>query len=99
MNVHVRHGDGTEGWVDEAPFVAILVSAGAPSLPKSLMRQLKVGGHMVVPIGADQHYQELVRITRVDGDEFEREDIADVRFVPLIGKEGWYAEDRRSAFP
>jgi protein-L-isoaspartate(D-aspartate) O-methyltransferase len=89
MNVHVRHGDGTEGWVDEAPFVAILVSAGAPSLPKSLMRQLKVGGH----------YQELVRITRVDGDEFEREDIADVRFVPLIGKEGWYAEDRRSAFP
>ena len=99
MNVHVRHGDGTEGWIDEAPFDAILVSAGAPSLPKSLMRQLKVGGHMVVPIGAGQHYQELVRITRIGGDEFEREDIADVRFVPLIGKEGWYAEDRRSAFP
>lgn len=88
-NVHVRHGDGTEGWIDEAPFDAILVSAGAPTMPKSLMLQLKVGGHMVVPVGADLRYQELVRITRVDDDEFEREDIADVRFVPLIGKEGW----------
>jgi protein-L-isoaspartate(D-aspartate) O-methyltransferase len=91
-NVHVRHGDGTEGWIDEAPFDAILVSAGAPSVPKSLTRQLKVGGRMIVPVGSDLRYQELVRITRVDDDEFEREGIADVRFVPLIGKEGWESD-------
>ena len=88
-NVHVRHGDGTVGWADEAPFDAILVSAGAPTIPKSLMQQLKVGGHMVIPVGRDLRGQELVRITRIDDEEFEREDIADVRFVPLIGTEGW----------
>ena len=93
-NVYVRHADGTEGWSDEAPFDAILVSAGAPDVPKSLMRQLKIGARMVVPVGADPRSQELIRITRVDDDEYEREDIADVRFVPLIGKEGWESEDR-----
>ena len=87
-NVHVRHADGTEGWSDEAPFDAILVSAGAPDVPKSLMRQLKIGARMVVPVGSDPRSQELIRITRVDDEEYEREDIADVRFVPLIGKEG-----------
>lgn len=92
-NVHVRHADGTEGWNEEAPFDAILVSAGAPDVPKSLMHQLKIGGHLVVPVGSDQRSQELIRITRIDEDEFEREDLADVRFVPLIGKEGWESED------
>ncbi len=92
-NVHVRHADGTEGWSEEAPFDAILVSAGAPDVPKSLMRQLRIGGRMVIPVGSDPRSQELIRITRVDDDEFEREDIADVRFVPLIGKEGWESED------
>ena len=92
-NVHVRHADGTEGWAEEAPFDAILVSAGAPDIPKSLMRQLAIGAHMIVPVGKDPRAQELIRITRVDEDEFEREDLADVRFVPLIGKEGWESED------
>lgn len=92
-NVYVRHADGTEGWAEEAPFDAILVSAGAPDVPKSLMRQLAVGGHMVVPVGRDPRSQELIRVTRTDEDEFEREDIADVRFVPLIGKEGWESKD------
>jgi protein-L-isoaspartate(D-aspartate) O-methyltransferase len=92
-NVHVRHADGTQGWQEEAPFDAILVSAGAPDIPKSLQRQLAIGGRMVVPVGSDQRAQELVRVTRVDEYEFEREDIADVRFVPLIGKEGWESTD------
>ncbi|MBU1211575.1 MAG: protein-L-isoaspartate(D-aspartate) O-methyltransferase [Alphaproteobacteria bacterium] len=96
-NVHVRHADGTEGWAEEAPFDAILVSAGAPDVPKSLMRQLRIGGHMVVPVGSDLRAQELVRITRVDDSEFEREDLADVRFVPLIGKEGFEAEEEWEA--
>ncbi len=92
-NVHVRHADGTEGWADQAPFDAILVSAGGPDIPKSLMRQLRIGGHMVIPIGSDPRAQELIRVTRVAEDEYEREDIADVRFVPLIGKEGWESKD------
>ena len=92
-NVHVRHADGTEGWIDEAPFDAILVSAGAPDIPKSLMHQLKIGGHMVIPVGPDQRSQELVRVTRVDDSEYEQEDLADVRFVPLIGKEGWESRE------
>jgi protein-L-isoaspartate(D-aspartate) O-methyltransferase len=89
--VHVRHADGSEGWSEMAPFDAILVSAGAPEVPSSLMRQLTIGGRLVVPVGSDQRFQNLVRITRVREDKFEREDLADVRFVPLIGKEGWTA--------
>ena len=92
-NVHVRHADGTEGWIDEAPFDAILVSAGAPDMPKSLMHQLGIGGRMVIPVGRDQRSQELILVTRVDEDEYEQQDLADVRFVPLIGKEGWESRD------
>ena len=98
-NVHVRHADGTEGWAEEAPFDAILVSAGAPDIPKSLMHQMKVGGRMVIPVGADQRSQELVRVLRVDESEFEQEDLADVRFVPLIGKEGWESRDWQTRSP
>lgn len=92
-NVHVRHADGTEGWREEAPFDAILVSAGGPDVPRSLMQQLAIGGHMVVPVGSDLRAQELIRVTRIDEGEYEREDIADVRFVPLIGKEGWESKE------
>ncbi|WP_072392342.1 protein-L-isoaspartate(D-aspartate) O-methyltransferase [Hyphomicrobium sp. CS1GBMeth3] len=93
-NVHVRHADGTEGWIDHAPFDAILVSAGAPDIPKSLLQQLKIGGRMLIPVGSDPRAQELIRVTRLDENEYEREDIADVRFVPLIGKEGWESGER-----
>ncbi|MBS0232195.1 MAG: protein-L-isoaspartate(D-aspartate) O-methyltransferase [Proteobacteria bacterium] len=91
--VHIRHADGTEGWPEQAPFDAILVSAGAPELPATLLYQLKVGARMVAPIGRNPRSQELVRITRAGEDDFDREDIADVRFVPLIGKEGWESAD------
>ncbi|MEQ8859687.1 MAG: protein-L-isoaspartate(D-aspartate) O-methyltransferase [Pseudomonadales bacterium] len=92
-NVQVRHGDGTLGWPDEAPFDAILVSAGGPVIPEALKRQLKVGGRLVIPVGADPRAQELVRLTRTDDDSFDREDLADVRFVPLIGAEGWELDE------
>jgi protein-L-isoaspartate(D-aspartate) O-methyltransferase len=88
-NVHVRFGDGTQGWQEEGPFDAILVSAGGPRVPESLTKQLKIGGRLVIPIGVALNSQELVRVTRTDEDVFDREDIADVRFVPLIGAEGW----------
>ena len=92
-NVHVRHADGTKGWTEAAPFDAILVSAGAPELPEALARQLAVGGRMVVPVGGDPRAQELIRITRTGTDKFDLEDLADVRFVPLIGEEGWEADE------
>jgi protein-L-isoaspartate(D-aspartate) O-methyltransferase len=91
-NVHIFHGDGTRGWEDEAPFDAILVSAGAPFVPETLKSQLATGGRMVVPVGSDPRAQELVRITRRDKGKFDREDLADVRFVPLIGEQGWEGE-------
>ena len=88
-NVHVVHGDGTLGWAAAAPYDAIIVAAGGPEIPESLKHQLKVGGRLVIPVGRDPRAQELVRVTRTSNDEFKSEDLADVRFVPLVGKEGW----------
>lgn len=65
------------------------MAAGGPQVPESLKAQLKIGGRLLIPIGADQRVQELVRVTRVSENEYRSEDIADVRFVPLIGEEGW----------
>jgi protein-L-isoaspartate(D-aspartate) O-methyltransferase len=91
-NVHVLHGDGTKGWPEHAPFDAIVVAAGGPQVPESLKGQLKIGGRLVIPVGADQRTQALVRVTRISAKEYLSEDIADVRFVPLIGEEGWVSE-------
>lgn len=98
-NVTIIHGDGTRGWPDEAPYDAILISAGAPDVPEALKKQLKIGGRMVIPVGALATAQELIRITRTGADEFEREDLADVRFVPLIGEEGWQSDMAQTAPP
>jgi protein-L-isoaspartate(D-aspartate) O-methyltransferase len=88
-NVRVLHGDGSRGWLEHAPYDAIVVAAGGPQVPESLKEQLKIGGRLVIPVGADQRVQELVRVARVSENEYRSEDIADVRFVPLIGEEGW----------
>jgi protein-L-isoaspartate(D-aspartate) O-methyltransferase len=98
-NVHLLHGDGTKGWPEHAPFDAIVVAAGGPKVPESLQLQLKVGGRLVIPIGTEVRAQELVRITRISTTEFRREDLADVRFVPLLGKEGWEIEVEPSVQP
>jgi protein-L-isoaspartate(D-aspartate) O-methyltransferase len=100
-HVHVRHGDGTMGWAEAAPFNAILVSAGSPSVPAELKAQLKVGGRLVIPVGATTYAQELLRIRRKSKTEFAKEDLADVRFVPLIGKAGWEetAESETTTMP
>lgn len=87
-DICIRHADGTQGWPDKAPFDAILVSAGAPNIPKTLESQLAIGGRMVVPVGKGRRAQKLIRVTRVGENKFQREDLADVRFVPLIGSEG-----------
>ena len=91
-NVHVRHGDGTLGWPEQAPFDGIVVAAGGPEIPETLKRQLKVGGRLVIPVGKSKAYQDLVRVTRVEETEFDIEDLVAVRFVPLVGKEGWSSE-------
>ena len=88
-NVHVRHEDGTKGWPEHAPYDGIIVAAGGPAIPESLKEQLKIGGRLIIPIGRDPRVQELVRVTRVGENKYNREDLADVRFVPLIGQEGW----------
>ena len=98
-NVHVLHADGTLGWPDHAPYDAIVVAAGGPEVPESLKAQLKIGGRLVIPIGADRRLQELVRVTRVSQREFKTEELADVRFVPLVGAEGWDAATQRAAKP
>jgi len=87
--VHVRCGDGTLGWPEEAPYDGIVVSAGGPDVPDTLKHQLKTGGRLVIPIGRSKAYQELIRVTRVAEDDFQTEDLLPVRFVPLVGEEGW----------
>jgi protein-L-isoaspartate(D-aspartate) O-methyltransferase len=84
-NVEVRLSDGTLGWPEEAPFDAITVAAGTREIPHALKDQLETGGRLVIPVGRNQNYQQLVRITRVATDEFAQEDLVAVRFVPLIG--------------
>ncbi|MGM0555990.1 MAG: protein-L-isoaspartate(D-aspartate) O-methyltransferase [Myxococcota bacterium] len=90
-NVHVMHGDGTVGWEDEAPFDAIVSAAAGPSVPDSLKSQLAIGGRLVMPVGDKVMHQSLVRVRREAEDEFASEDLGAVRFVPLIGEEGFSA--------
>jgi protein-L-isoaspartate(D-aspartate) O-methyltransferase len=98
-NVHVLHADGTRGWPDHAPYDAIVVAAGGPEVPESLKTQLKIGGRLVIPVGVDRRVQELLRVIRVSEHQYKTEDIADVRFVPLVGEEGWAPEEARSVSP
>jgi protein-L-isoaspartate(D-aspartate) O-methyltransferase len=88
-NVRVRCGDGTIGWPEHQPFDGIIVAAGAPAVPESLKHQLAVGGHLVIPVGSEHSVQSLERITRLTENEFRTEDLGAVRFVPLIGEQGW----------
>jgi protein-L-isoaspartate(D-aspartate) O-methyltransferase len=88
-NVEVRVGDGTLGWPEAAPFDGIVVAASGPSVPPPLREQLKVGCHLVMPVGSSHGLQELKRVTRVAPDRWSETDLGGVRFVPLIGSEGW----------
>ncbi len=87
--MHVLHGDGTLGWPEHAPYDGIVVAAGGPRVPEALKTQLKIGGRLVIPVGASRDLQELVRVTRVSEHDYEVEELLDVRFVALVGAEGW----------
>ena len=82
-NVFVRHGDGYQGWVEKAPFDAILLSVAPPRVPKPLIDQLRVGGKMVVPVGG--FFQDLLVITKT-ADGLEKRTVIPVRVAPMAGK-------------
>lgn len=91
LNVNLRIGDGTDGWQEEAPFDAILVTAGAPYVPDCLVEQLALGGRLVIPVG-DRSDQQLVLITKGLDGRVERRESDGCRFVRLIGRNGWSEE-------
>jgi protein-L-isoaspartate(D-aspartate) O-methyltransferase len=87
-NIKVRHGDGTLGWPEYAPYDGIIVAAGGPEVPVSLRQQLNIGGRLVIPVGRKLK-QQLIRVTRENDLQFREEELGQVRFVPLIGRQGW----------
>lgn len=91
-NIYLLHGDGTLGWPDQAPFDAIIVSAGGPEVPQQLKQQLAIGGRLVIPVGTELRTQRLIRLLRVSKDKYIQEDLGAVSFVPLIGAAGWENE-------
>jgi len=95
-NIVTKLSDGSYGWKEEAPFDAILVTAGAPSLPQPLVDQLKMGGTMVIPIG-DRKGQRLTRIRR-SSHGFSREDLMECNFVSLVGEHGWVQRGKWSPY-
>src|SRR5437870_1107043 len=96
-NIDLRVGDGTRGWPEAAPFDAILVAAGGPEVPQALKEQLAIGGRLVIPVGEEERYQTLIKLTRKGEAEFEEENLGAVAFVPLIGEQGWAEDGRRAA--
>jgi protein-L-isoaspartate(D-aspartate) O-methyltransferase len=96
-NIDLRMGDGTRGWLEVAPFDAILVAAGGPDVPPALKEQLAIGGRLVIPVGEEERYQSLLKLTRKSDAEFDEENLGAVAFVPLIGEQGWAEDGRRAA--
>ncbi len=83
----MRYSDGTSGWEEESPFDAIIVTAGAPEIPSTLVSQLAQGGRLVIPVG-DQNSQELIRLYR-DENGIRQTSLGGCRFVKLVGEHGW----------
>lgn len=88
-NVEIVEGDGTTGWPAEAPFDAILVAASGSHVPEPLLDQLAPDGRLVMPLGDRGSVQQLVKVTKRADGSTERQNLGAVRFVPLIGEEGW----------
>jgi protein-L-isoaspartate(D-aspartate) O-methyltransferase len=86
-NVSIRIGDGTEGWEEQGPYDAVMVTAGAPDVPQPLKDQMAEGGRLVIPVG-DRFSQSLWRWVK-RGRDFQKEDLGGCRFVDLVGKHGW----------
>lgn len=89
-NVEVHEGDGSLGWPDKAPFEGILVAAAGPRVPEALLKQLADGGRLVIPVGAPS--QQVLMQYRREGETIHSRRLTGVRFVPLVGAEGWADE-------
>ena len=88
IEMHLFYGDGSEGLAAHAPYDKILVTAGAPIVPNSLLKQLKIGGVLVIPVG-DRKRQMMLRLTKKSEKQVIREEFNGFAFVPLLGKDGW----------
>jgi len=88
-NVEVIEGDGTKGCAEHAPFDAILAAASGSHVPEALIAQLAPGGRLVMPIGDPGGIQELIKVTKQSDGILKQENLGGVRFVPLIGEDGW----------
>ena len=88
-NVMILEGDGTCGWPDHAPFNAILAAAAGSHVPTPLIDQLAPGGRLVMPIGQPSDVQDLIKVMKRPDGSLVEENLGAVRFVPLIGEEGW----------
>ncbi|MEO8455100.1 MAG: protein-L-isoaspartate(D-aspartate) O-methyltransferase [Sphingomicrobium sp.] len=88
-NVEIIEGDGTRGCPEQAPFDAILAAASGSHVPKPWIEQLADGGRIVMPVGDPNWAQELIKVTKAPDGKLIQENLGAVRFVPLIGEEGW----------
>jgi protein-L-isoaspartate(D-aspartate) O-methyltransferase len=88
-NVRIVEGDGTRGWPGEAPYDAILAAASGSHVPPAWLDQLADGGRIVMPVGDPGWVQKLVKVTKGPSGKLITEDLGAVRFVPLIGEDGW----------
>lgn len=86
-NIVTRYSDGTTGWKEESPFDAIIITAGAPRIPETLVSHLAMGGRMVIPVG-DQYSQELIKLYREEHG-IHKTNLGGCRFVKLVGEHGW----------
>lgn len=91
-NVFAFTSDGSMGLAEHAPFDVIIVTAGAPRVPKTLMEQLSQEGRMVIPVRNSFGYENLLRVTKMQDGSFVEENLMEVRFVPLVGEQGWQTD-------
>lgn len=87
-HAHFFLGDGSHGMPEYAPYDKILVTAGAPFVPEVMLKQLKVGGTLVIPVG-DENSQKMITVMRVSENDYERIELDTFRFVPLVGDQAW----------
>ena len=90
-NIHIKIGDGHQGWPEKSPFDAIIVTAAGPDIPNTLARQLKVGGKMILPLKRSNYEQTLVLITKIDvNDNIIQKELLPVMFVPMTGNNNYH---------
>ena len=92
-NVIIRLSDGTVGWTEQAPFDAILVTAGSPEIPQPLIDQLEPGGRLIIPVGSNRAAQNLMKIVKTPDGRIVKTNLGGCRFVDLVGQFGWSAEE------